>query len=99
MKIENTGKTLAPSATAEARPRSPANPGTNVASSGEKVQLSSLSSSLQKAETAIAQAPVVDKQRVDEIKQAIANGEFKIDAGRIADGLISSVREMLAEPR
>ena len=99
MKIENTGKSIAPNATAEARPRSPTNPGTNVASSGEKVQLSSLSSSLQKAETAIAQAPVVDKQRVDEIKQAIANGEFKIDAGRIADGLISSVREMLAEQR
>ena len=99
MKIESTGKPLAPSATGEARPRSPANPATTVAGGGEKVELSSLSSSLQKAETAIAQAPVVDTQRVAEIKQAIANGEFKIDAGRIADGLISSVREMLAGQR
>lgn len=99
MKIESTGKAIAPSAAGEARPRSPANPSTNVASGGEKVQLSSLSSSLQKAETAIAQAPVVNKQRVEEIKQAIAKGEFKIDAGRIADGLIDSVREMLASQR
>ncbi|HAF54397.1 MAG TPA: flagellar biosynthesis anti-sigma factor FlgM [Thauera sp.] len=102
MKIESTGKSLAPSAAAEARPRSPANPAntpTSVAGGGEKVQLSSLSSSLQKADTAIAQTPVVDKQRVEEIKQAIANGDFKIDAGRIADGLISSVREMLASQR
>lgn len=99
MKIESTGKSIAPSATGEARPRSPANPATTVASSGEKVELSSLSSSLQKAETVIAQTPVVDKQRVEEIKQAIANGEFKVDAGRIADGLIASVREMLAGQR
>jgi negative regulator of flagellin synthesis FlgM len=99
MKIESTGKQIAPSATGEARPRTPANPASTVASSGDKVELSSLSSSLQKAETAIAQAPVVDSQRVAEIKQAIANGEFKIDAGRIADGLITSVREMLAGQR
>lgn len=99
MKIESTGKSLAPSAAADARPRSPANNNGPVASAGDKVQLSSLSSSLQKAETAIAQTPVVDRQRVDEIKQAIANGEFKVDANRIADGLIASVREMLAGPR
>ena len=99
MKIEGTGKPIAPSATGEARPRNPANPASTVASGGDKVQLSSLSSSLQKAESAIAQAPVVDTQRVAEIKQAIANGEFKIDAGRIADGLINSVREMLAGQR
>ncbi|MDX9884915.1 flagellar biosynthesis anti-sigma factor FlgM [Thauera sp.] len=99
MKIEGTGKPIAPSATGEARPRNPANPASTVASGADKVQLSSLSSSLQKAESAIAQAPVVDTQRVAEIKQAIANGEFKIDAGRIADGLINSVREMLAGQR
>lgn len=99
MKIESTGKSIAPSATGEARPRNPAGPATTVSGGSEKVQLSSLSASLQKAETVIAQTPVVDKQRVEEIKQAIANGDFKIDAGRIADGLISSVREMLASQR
>ena len=99
MKIESSGKAIAPSTAAEARPRSPANPGTIVSAGTEKVQLSSLSSSLAKAEASIAQAPVVDTQRVEEIKQAIAKGEFKIDAGRIADGLIDSVREMLAGQR
>lgn len=99
MKIENSGKPIAPTAPGEARPRSPANAATTVVSSGAKVELSSLSSSLQKAEAAIAQTPEVDTQRVEEIKQAIANGEFKIDAGRIADGLIASVREMLASQR
>lgn len=99
MKIESTGKSIAPSATGEARPRNPAGPATTVSGGSEKVQLSSLSASLQKAETVISQTPVVDKQRVEEIKQAIANGDFKVDAGRIADGLIASVREMLANQR
>ncbi|MBL8464683.1 MAG: flagellar biosynthesis anti-sigma factor FlgM [Thauera sp.] len=99
MKIESSGKAIAPSNAAEVRPRSPETPGTTVSAGTEKVQLSSLSSSLAKAEASIAQAPVVDSQRVEEIKQAIAKGEFKIDAGRIADGLIDSVREMLANQR
>lgn len=99
MKIESSGKAIAHSTAAEARPRSPANPDTTVSAGTEKVQLSSLSSSLAKAEASIAQAPVVDTRRVEEIKQAIAKGEFKIDAGRIADGLIDSVREMLAGQR
>ncbi|NUQ50809.1 MAG: flagellar biosynthesis anti-sigma factor FlgM [Phycisphaerae bacterium] len=99
MKIENTGKPIASTAAGETRPRSPANATATVASSPDKVELSSLSASLQKAETVIAKTPEMDMKRVAEIKQAISNGEFKIDAGRIADGLITSVREMLAGQR
>jgi negative regulator of flagellin synthesis FlgM len=94
MKIENTGKVTA-TPPSDIRSRAPANTATQVASNADKVQLSSLSSSMQKAETALAETPVVDKQRVQEISQAIADGRFKVDADRIADGLIASVREML----
>jgi negative regulator of flagellin synthesis FlgM len=38
----------------------------------------------------------MDAERVAEIRQAIAQGSFKIDPGKIADGLIESVRQMLA---
>jgi len=99
MKIESTGKSAAPAAASEPRSRPAAAPNPSSANTTDKVKLSSLSASLQKAEAAIAETPVVDKQRVDEIKTAIANGEFKIDADRIAEGLISSVREMLAASR
>lgn len=99
MKIESTGKSVAPAAASEPRSRPTAAPNTPSTNATDKVELSSLSASLQKAEVAIAETPVVDKQRVDEIKTAIANGEFKIDANRIAEGLISSVREMLAASR
>lgn len=98
MKIESSGKPLGMTQTAEARPRAEAH--TPRAGAGsDKVELSTLSSSLQKAEVAMADTPVVDRSRVDEIKQAISEGRFRIDANRIADGLIDSVREMLeAQP-
>jgi len=54
-----------------------------------------LSASLIKAEAAMASTPVVDRARVDEIRQAISEGRFTVDAERIADGLIKSVRELL----
>lgn len=93
MKIENTGKPLGTVPTGDTRPKPAAN--TPRPEGGEKVELSSLSTSLQKAEAAMSDTPVVDSSRVAEIKLAISEGRFKIDANKIADGLISSVREML----
>lgn len=67
----------------------PAVPESNVA-------LSPLSAKLQQIEGTQASAPPVNSARVAEIRQAITQGNFKIDAGKIADGLIESVRQMLA---
>lgn len=66
------------------------------AGSGERVDISSLSARLQ--EVGAGEAPV-DAQKVAEIKQAIAEGRFQINPERIADGLLNSVREMLAAKR
>jgi negative regulator of flagellin synthesis FlgM len=61
--------------------------GTQVALSGKLDQL-------------VAQTPVVDGAKVDEIKQAISSGRFQVNAEKVADGLIDSVRQMLsAQPR
>lgn len=43
--------------------------------------------------------PAFNSQKVAEIKQAISEGRFQINPERIADGLISSVREMLDQNR
>ena len=96
MKIENTGKPAAAATSGEVRNR-PAKSGaeTTVAGASEKVELSSMASTMQKAEAAMAQTPEVDQKRVEEIRQAITDGQFKVDANRVADGLIASVREML----
>lgn len=60
--------------------------------SSERVDISSLSAHLQ--EVGSGEAPV-NAQKVAEIKQAIAEGRFQINPERIADSLLSSVREML----
>ena len=65
----------------------------------ERSSSPSLSSSLAKAEASIAQTPVNDDARRRGDQAGDANGESRIDAGRIADGRIDSVREMLAGQR
>lgn len=64
---------------------------------GAQVALSSLSSQLQEIAASVSTTPPVNAERVAEIKQAIAEGRFKIDPERIADGLLSSVRQMLTK--
>ena len=91
MKIESLGKPVAPLPSAtEARPR-PEAARSNI---GESVQLSPLASTLQKAEAALAETPTLNRAHVEEIKQAIRDGKFKIDTNRIADGLIAEVKQM-----
>lgn len=92
MKIDNSVKPVNTPATSDQRPKaaSSVNP---AAPAGDQVQLSS---GMQKAEQAIANTPVVDQARVDEIKQAISDGRFQVDSSKVADGLIDSVRQMLA---
>lgn len=66
----------------------------NVASS-ESVTLSTLSSQLQSLEAKVSNAEVFDAEKVDAIKSAIASGQFKVDSGKVADGLIASVKDLL----
>ena len=97
MKIDNSIKSVGSTATGDARAKgNAAATGTQPSASSDKVELSSLSSSLQKADAAMEATPVVDQSRVDEIKQAITDGRFQVDAGKVADGLIESVKQMLA---
>lgn len=57
----------------------------------------SVSSRLQQIQSSLGSEAPVNSQKVAEIKQAIAEGRFKINPERIADGLLDSVRQMLAE--
>jgi negative regulator of flagellin synthesis FlgM len=61
----------------------------------------SLSPASQAASTASASnvgdtAGPFDKKKVEQIKVAIASGQFQVNAGNIADSLISSVRGLLS---
>lgn len=65
------------------------------AASTESVTLSTLSSQLKSLETKVASTEVFDTEKVDAIKSAIASGQFKVDSGKVADGLIASVKDLL----
>lgn len=99
MKINSAVNTIGPAPDSgqprAAAPQRPASAGTAV----EQVEISPLSAKLQQVEASLGNEPVVNAQRVAEIKQAIAEGRFKVDPERIADGLLKSVREMLEKDR
>ena len=59
------------------------------ASSTDSVSLTDTAARLQKLENTISALPVVDSQRVEDIRSAIANGEYQIDAESIADKMMS----------
>lgn len=61
----------------------------------ESVTLSPIAAQLQSLETSVASGNVYDAEKVAAIKSAIANGEFKVDAEKVADGLINTVKELL----
>ena len=68
----------------------------SVGSGSEKVNLSPLSNQVKQAEASLKDVPVVDKARVEEIKQAMAEGKFKVNAEAVADKLIDTVKELLS---
>lgn len=73
--------------------RSPESSGQGAASS-DTVNLTSGAKLLERLEKSLASLPDVDAGRVDEIKQAIANGEYEIDAEAIASAMIRLERSL-----
>ncbi|MGX5220067.1 MULTISPECIES: flagellar biosynthesis anti-sigma factor FlgM [Pseudomonas] len=57
--------------------------------SGETVHLSQEAQQLQSIGDKLSELPTVDKERVAQIKQAIADGTYKVDAQRTASKLIN----------
>lgn len=96
MKIDNSVGSVGGLPSGESRPRPGKSPTPSASASGEKVELSSLSSRMQEIEATLANVPVADAGRISEIKQAMSEGRFKVDASKVADGLIKSVQQMIS---
>ena len=61
---------------------------TGQSSTTDTVSLSEGAVQLGKLESAVANLPVVDAKRVEQIKQAIDNGSYEIDSVKVADKLM-----------
>lgn len=97
MKIEGSGiKSVIANSVSEEKAssaRQGAQKGDTPASS--RVQLSALSARMQEIESRLGSTQVVDSARVSEIKQAITDGQFKVNPEVVADKLIDTVRELI----
>ena len=80
-KAETGSKVSTDSATPEKASASPAPP-------TDTVNLTSNAKLLERLDKTLASLPAVDSERVAEIKTAIENGEYQIDADAIADAMI-----------
>jgi negative regulator of flagellin synthesis FlgM len=58
------------------------------ASTSDTVELTSSAKLLERLDKTLASLPVVDSSRVAEVKAAIENGDYQIDADAIADAMI-----------
>jgi len=97
MKIDNSINSAGAAAPNDPAARAPASaaPVPPDADSTGAVNLTALSSQMQSATASLANAPVINQSQVDEIKQAIANGQFKVNPEVVADRLLDTVRELI----
>lgn len=94
MKIDPGLKQVTLPSSVENRPAKPqANPRANTEQT--EVSLSQRAAQLKELETRLEAIPVVDRARVDSIKEAIASGQYTIKPENIAAGLLDSVKEMI----
>lgn len=83
-----TGNKVAPHAAApDKRAASPA-------TATDTVNLTSSAKLLERLDKTLASLPVVNAERVAEIKTAIENGDYEIDADAIADAMIRLDRSL-----
>lgn len=76
-------------------PRDSAAPGAvaaNKPTAADTVKLTSSAKLLERLEKTLATLPEVDSSRVAEVKTAIENGEYTIDADAIAESILSFER-------
>jgi len=97
MKITNTSEPLRPDrVSAPNDSRTSTVRGTEPVAETERVQLSDLGAKLSQLENQFSGSDF-DVKKVEEIRNAIAEGRFKVNADAVADKLLSSVSELLGK--
>jgi len=63
-----------------------------------EVSITSTASLLASLEQALGKHVPVDQKRVDSVSRAIANGQYKVDPGKVASGLLQSEHSLAPLP-
>jgi len=76
-------------------------PSPNAAATGttDSVSLTDTATRLQQLDELLANAPEIDRARVDQLRQAIADGRYKMDTVHVADKLIALERTLFDAPK
>ena len=61
----------------------------------DNVTLSATSVQLHSLESGLSTGEVFDANKVEEIKAAIARGDFSVDTAKVADGLLQTVKDLI----
>ena len=80
-----------PTASASAAAESVASESTAAA---PDVNITSTAELLARVQQSLSSRPAVDQSRVEAISRALAEGSYRVDAGRIASGLMQSERDL-----
>ena len=98
MKIDDTSKKTAPVGVTTTQAR--AGKGAEKAGASNKASSNvTLSTQVQALTAQVSGASVFDTKKVEEIKAAIASGQFQVNAERVADGLMDTVKDLISARR
>lgn len=95
MKISNGSEPLRPDRLQPqaSETRAAATKGASPAAAGERVQLSPMATRMAELESRFGGE--FDARKVEQVRAAIAEGRFRVDAESVADKLLASVGELL----
>ena len=93
MKIDPSAKITPPTLATDERARTGKRSDSSDAKPRSEVQISPLSAQLKEIEASLETEQTVNTARVAEVKAAIAEGRFEVNAEKVADRLIEATRE------
>lgn len=90
----NDSKSTTRSAPSAGRSTPAPSPTAPAAAASDSVNLTDTATRLQQLDELLASAPEIDRARVEQLRQSIADGRYKMDAVHIADKLIALERTL-----